>query len=188
MGRSRNPSAKRLAIVRRPGRDRRSRLQRDSSALQERAEDFFGFEELAGDFSDGQGMAGVIGVDLFHGFGDLAEEIRQDSQDSQDGTNRVPLRMHRKRLTTIPHRNRYSGRVVRLTDGKRIDRMCEMASAGFTYWQDQEVWLGYLDEYPDYMTQGTSLDDLKEHLLDLFKELSSGNIPNVRQHSELELA
>jgi hypothetical protein len=40
--------------------------------------------------------------------------------------------------------------------------------------------LGYLEEYPDYMTQGTSLDDLKEHLLDLFKELSSGNIPNVR--------
>ena len=50
------------------------------------------------------------------------------------------------------------------------------------------MWLGYLDEYPDYMTQGTSLDDLKEHLLDLFKELSSGSIPNVRQHSELELA
>ena len=50
------------------------------------------------------------------------------------------------------------------------------------------MWLGYLDEYPDYMTQGTSLDDLKEHLLDLYKDLSSGAIPNVRQHSELELA
>ena len=63
-----------------------------------------------------------------------------------------------------------------------------MRSTGFTYWQDQGIWLAYLDEYPDYMTQGISLDDLKEHLLDLFKELSSGNIPNVRQHSELELA
>ncbi len=62
-----------------------------------------------------------------------------------------------------------------------------MASAGFTYWQDQEMWLGFLDQYPDYVTQGTSLDDLKAHLLDLFKELSSGNIPNARQHSELEL-
>jgi hypothetical protein len=38
------------------------------------------------------------------------------------------------------------------------------------------------------MTQGTSLDDLKEHLLDLYKDLSSGIIPNVRQHAELELA
>ena len=50
------------------------------------------------------------------------------------------------------------------------------------------MWLGYLDEYPDYMTQGTSLDDLKEHLLALSNDLSSGLIPNVRQHSELELA
>jgi predicted RNase H-like HicB family nuclease len=63
-----------------------------------------------------------------------------------------------------------------------------MASTGFTYWEDREMWLGYLDDYPDYMTQGVSLDDLKEHLLDLYKELSSGCIPNVRQHSELELA
>jgi predicted RNase H-like HicB family nuclease len=63
-----------------------------------------------------------------------------------------------------------------------------MASTGFTYWQDHGVWLGYLDDYPDYITQGTSLDDLKEHLIDIFKELSSGNIPNVRQHSQLELA
>ncbi len=63
-----------------------------------------------------------------------------------------------------------------------------MALTGFIYWQDEGMWLGYLEKYPDYMTQGTSLDDLKEHLLDLYKELSSGNIPNVRQHAELELA
>jgi hypothetical protein len=50
------------------------------------------------------------------------------------------------------------------------------------------MWLGYLEQYPDYMTQGTSLENLKEHLLDLYKDLSSGVIPNVRQHSELELA
>jgi hypothetical protein len=55
-----------------------------------------------------------------------------------------------------------------------------MASIGFTYWQDGETWLGYLDRYPDYMTQGTSLDDLKEHLLDLYKDLSAGVIPGVR--------
>lgn len=63
-----------------------------------------------------------------------------------------------------------------------------MTSLGFTYWQDGEMWLGYLEQYPDYMTQGTSLEGLKEHLLDLYKDLSSGTIPNVRQHSELELA
>ena len=63
-----------------------------------------------------------------------------------------------------------------------------MGSLGFTYWQDEEMWLGYLDQYPNYLTQGNSVEDLKEHLLDLYKDLSSGTIPNVRQHSELELA
>ena len=50
------------------------------------------------------------------------------------------------------------------------------------------MWLGYLDEYPDYLTQGTSLDDLKEHLLDLYRDLVSGSIPCVRKHAELEVA
>lgn len=63
-----------------------------------------------------------------------------------------------------------------------------MQSTGYTYWQDGDMWLGYLDEYPDYMTQGTSMDDLKEHLLDLYRDLSSGMIPAVRRHAELEIA
>ena len=63
-----------------------------------------------------------------------------------------------------------------------------MAFIGFTYWQDGGVWLGYLDQYPDYMTQGTSLEDLKEHLADLYTDLSSGVIPSVRQHAEIEMA
>lgn len=62
-----------------------------------------------------------------------------------------------------------------------------MKSTGFTFWRDGEFWLGHLDEYPDYMTQGTSLEDLKEHLLDLYRDLSSGLIPAARQHAELEL-
>jgi hypothetical protein len=63
-----------------------------------------------------------------------------------------------------------------------------MRSIGFTFWQDGDMWLGYLDDYPDYMTQGTSLEDLKEHLLDLYSDLSSGAIPSARQHAELDVA
>ncbi len=58
----------------------------------------------------------------------------------------------------------------------------------FTYWKDGEFWLGYLDEYPDYLTQGTSLEDLKKHLKDIYSELSGGKIPFVRKSGELELA
>jgi hypothetical protein len=53
-----------------------------------------------------------------------------------------------------------------------------MGSLGFTYWQDGDMLLGYLDQYPDYVTQGTSLRDLKEHLLGLYKDLCSTAIPN----------
>lgn len=58
----------------------------------------------------------------------------------------------------------------------------------FTYWQDGSDWIGYLDEFPDYVTQGSSLDDLKAHLVDLYEDLSSGVIPAVRRRAKLELA
>jgi hypothetical protein len=63
-----------------------------------------------------------------------------------------------------------------------------MKKMDFTYWQDGDAWLGYLDEFPDYLTQGVSLADLKEHLADIYRDLSSGEIPCVRHHAELELA
>lgn len=51
------------------------------------------------------------------------------------------------------------------------------------------MWLGYLDEFPDYMTQGTSLDDLKEHLVDIHNEVIAKKIPIPgRQHATLEVA
>ncbi len=49
----------------------------------------------------------------------------------------------------------------------------------YVYWNDGEDWLGYLEEYPDYMTQGQTLDELKENLKDIFLELKSGAIPAI---------
>ena len=58
----------------------------------------------------------------------------------------------------------------------------------FIYWQDGEIWLGYLEEYPDYMTQGETLEELKENLRDIYNELIGGNIPCVRKVAELEVS
>jgi predicted RNase H-like HicB family nuclease len=63
-----------------------------------------------------------------------------------------------------------------------------MRTIKYVYWQDNKMWLGYLEEFPDYMTQGDSLDELKENLRDIYFELSSGNIPCVRKVDELEVA
>jgi len=41
------------------------------------------------------------------------------------------------------------------------------------------MWLGYLDEYPDYMTQGKSLEELKENLKDIYDDLTARAIPLV---------
>ena len=35
-----------------------------------------------------------------------------------------------------------------------------MESTKYIYWQDGDQWLGYLQDYPDYWTQGTSVEDL----------------------------
>jgi len=47
------------------------------------------------------------------------------------------------------------------------------------------MWVGWLEEYPDYRTQGTTLDELKENLIDIHADLTSGDIPKVRKHGEL---
>ncbi len=58
----------------------------------------------------------------------------------------------------------------------------------YVYWQEEDMWLGYFEEYPDYKTQGESIEDLKENLKDIYNELTSGNIPCVRKVAELEVA
>ncbi len=63
-----------------------------------------------------------------------------------------------------------------------------MKTVRYVYWQDGDMWLGYLDEYPDYMTQGESLEDLQENLKDLYDELTSGRIPGVRRVAEMRIA
>ena len=62
-----------------------------------------------------------------------------------------------------------------------------MQTIKFMYWQEEDAWLGYLDEFPDYWTQGESLDDLKEHLRDLYDDLTSGAVPGVRRVGELSV-
>lgn len=56
----------------------------------------------------------------------------------------------------------------------------------YVYWQEEDMWIGYFEEYPDYKTQGESLNELKENLKDIYNELTSGNIPCVRRVTELE--
>jgi predicted RNase H-like HicB family nuclease len=51
-----------------------------------------------------------------------------------------------------------------------------MQTIKYVYWEEEGGWLGYLQDFPDYWTQGESLDDLLEHLKDLYLDLTSGQI------------
>jgi predicted RNase H-like HicB family nuclease len=64
----------------------------------------------------------------------------------------------------------------------------EMETKKYIYWQEEKMWIGYLEEYPDYRTQGETLEELKENLKDIYHELTSGAIPHVRRVAELEVA
>ena len=66
--------------------------------------------------------------------------------------------------------------------------MCRMNTVKIIFWEDNGAWLGYLQDYPDYWTQGETLDDLKEHLKDLYKDINGGSIPGIRKVEELVLS
>lgn len=48
-----------------------------------------------------------------------------------------------------------------------------MNTVKYLHWQEDGGWLGYLQDYPDYWTQGDTLDDLLEHLRDLERDFTT---------------
>ena len=62
-----------------------------------------------------------------------------------------------------------------------------MGIARYVHWQDHGMWLGYFEEYPDYLTQGDSLEQLQENLRGLYMDLSGGEIAGIRRVAELTL-
>ncbi len=63
-----------------------------------------------------------------------------------------------------------------------------MKKVRYIHWQDGDMWLGYLEDWPDYMTQGETLEELQENLRDIYNDLAGGKIPGARQASELSIA
>jgi predicted RNase H-like HicB family nuclease len=60
-----------------------------------------------------------------------------------------------------------------------------MRKVNIVYWQDNGMWLGYLQNHPDYLTQGGSLEELKDHLKDIWRDIDDGLIPNVTTVEEM---
>ncbi len=63
-----------------------------------------------------------------------------------------------------------------------------MKTLKFTYWKDGNYYLGFLNDYPDYHTQGMSKEELVGNLKDLLADLESGEVPYIRKVEELVVA
>jgi len=57
----------------------------------------------------------------------------------------------------------------------------------YTYWRDGEFFIAFLNDYPDYRTQGTSKEDLVENLKSLLEDIESDEIPFIRKVEELSV-
>ena len=60
-----------------------------------------------------------------------------------------------------------------------------MEKKKFVYYQEEDMWIGWLEEFPDYRTQGDTLEELEENLKDIYEELTSGRIPRVQRVGEV---
>lgn len=60
-----------------------------------------------------------------------------------------------------------------------------MSTVKYVHWEADGAWLGYLQDFPDYGTQGETLEDLQEHLRDLYADLCSGQLPGIRKVDDL---
>ncbi|WP_446008541.1 type II toxin-antitoxin system HicB family antitoxin [Candidatus Electrothrix sp.] len=63
-----------------------------------------------------------------------------------------------------------------------------MKKIKYTYWKDENFYLGYLNDYPDYQTQGMSKEELIDNLKELLKDIESDEIPYIRKVEELVVA
>jgi len=72
-------------------------------------------------------------------------------------------------------------------DEKVLESFKKMRTIKYTFWQDGEFYLGFLNEYPDYETQAYSKEELLENLKSLLEDIESEEIPFIRKVEELAI-
>jgi len=65
---------------------------------------------------------------------------------------------------------------------------CGANKATYVQWRDGRMWPGYFEEFPDYMTQGKTPQDLECHLSTSTAIWWGGEIPGIGHSRAEELA
>ena len=59
----------------------------------------------------------------------------------------------------------------------------------YTYWQDGSFFVGYLNDYPDDSTQGVSLSELEEALIEVYeiKREEKKHLAEIRKTGKIRI-
>jgi len=55
------------------------------------------------------------------------------------------------------------------------------------YWKSDRFWLGKLLEYPQIMTQGETIEELKENIKDAYQLMVLEDVPEIYETMEISI-
>jgi hypothetical protein len=58
----------------------------------------------------------------------------------------------------------------------------------YSYWKDNGWYVGYLDDYPDYTTQGETLEEFEGMLRSLYEDIQAFDFFFFLHHGKLKIA
>jgi hypothetical protein len=58
----------------------------------------------------------------------------------------------------------------------------------YSWWMEDDFYLGYIDEYPQYPTQGENLTDLENGLKEIYGWIKDGTLKLKEQKGILKIA
>lgn len=56
------------------------------------------------------------------------------------------------------------------------------------YKEEKGWYVGHIQEYPDYESQGKTLEELKNNLIEIYNDIKEGLVPDAEPFSILEVA
>ena len=58
----------------------------------------------------------------------------------------------------------------------------------YSWWKEDDFYFGYIDEYPQYPTQGESLHDLENGLMEIYGWIKDGTLKIKEQKGIIKVA
>ncbi len=56
------------------------------------------------------------------------------------------------------------------------------------YKKEKDWFIGHIQEYPDYESQGKTIDELRDNLIEIYGDINKGLVPDAEPFQLLEVA